>query len=169
MSDTQSKSKIIYMFILFCLLLSSCNNDDTEADPYESFNLKSGYINIYYKGIKTELKEITSFYYLNSNRDTLGIYYTGFVDKTFLTSKNSVSLYISKNSKLDRIEFVYSPHGTNYGTLFANYSERYNDEMTYLNHSLSCSSKILKGRFEGKLFNPAEFIAIDSCIFYIER
>lgn len=170
MSGLLSKNKIIYIVIMFCPLLFSCSSDDNEGtDPYKSLNLKSGYINIYYKENKTELREITANYYLNSNRDTLGIVYTGFVDKLHLISKNSVSLYISKNSTLDRIDFVYSPYGTNYGTLFANNSERYYDEMTSLNYNLSYNSKILEGRFDGKLFNPVETIHIDSCRFYIER
>lgn len=170
MSDIRSKNKIIYMLVLFSLLLSSCSSDDKEeTDPYKSLNLKSGYINIYYDGIKTELKEIVANYYLNSDRDTLGIVYTGFVDKWHLISKNSVSLYISKNSTLDRIDFVYSAPGTNYGTVFTNSSEQYYNEKTYLNHNLSCSSLILEGQFDGKLFNPVETIHIDSCKFYIKR
>lgn len=168
MSGLRSKSKIIYILIMFSLLLPSCNNDET-IDENKASNLKSGYIDIYYKENKTELREITASYYLNSNRDTLGIVYTGFVDKLHLISKNSVSLYISKNSTLDRIDFVYSPSGTNYGTLFANNSERYYDEMTSLNYNLSYNSKIIEGRFDGKLFNPVETIHIDSCRFYIER
>lgn len=168
MSDIRSKNKIIYMLVLFSLLLSSCSSDET-IDENKASNLKSGYIDIYYKENKTELREITANYYLNSDRDTLGIVYTGFVDKLHLISKNSVSLYISKNSILDRINFVYSPPGTNYGTVFANNSEQYYDEKTYLNYNLSYNSKILEGQFDGKLFNPVETIHIDSCKFYIER
>ncbi|MBF0576740.1 hypothetical protein [Dysgonomonas sp. GY617] len=170
MSDIRSRNKIIYLLTLFCLLLSSCSSDDNEeTDPYKSLNLKSGYINIYYNGIETELKEITSFHYLNSEGDTLGIYYTGYIDKTFSIVNNAVSIYISKKSKLDRVTFNYSPPGTNYATQYGNYSDKYNDDLTYFEYRLYIKGNILEGEFNGKLFNPLETIDIDSCKFYIER
>lgn len=170
MSKPKSENRIIYLLTLFSLLFSSCSSDDhEEIDPYESLNLKAGYINIYYNGIKTELKEISSFYYTNSDRDTLGICYTGYLDKMFLISKNSVNLFISKDLKLDRVTFNYSPPGTNWSTQYQNYKEMYNNDLTHFEHHLFINEHILEGEFKGKLFNPSEAIHIDSCRFYIER
>ncbi len=171
MLNIQLKRKCIYVLTLFCVLLSSCSNDDGDetVDPYKYLNLKSGYIDIYYQGNKIELKEIASSYYLNTDRDTLGICYIGYTDKTFLISKNSVLLFVSKNSRLERIQYNYSPPGTNYATQYENYSAKYDDALTYLERDISINKSVLKGSFKGKLFNGSGIIDIDSCKFYIER
>lgn len=164
-----SKIKSFGIALLFCLLVSSCGDNDDVTQPEENLHLRNGYINIYYKGGKIELKEITSYNYLNSAGDILGNYYTGYVDKKHLVSNNSVSLYISNNSELYRIEYVYSLAGTNYGTQYANYADYYDNSQTLLKHTLVDDGKVIKGRFEGKLFNAVDIIDVDSCIFYIEK
>jgi len=156
---------LLYTLMSACLFVS-CSNDDEE--PVVPEPELAGYIDMYYNGKKTEFKEIYANYYLNSDRDTLGSYYTGYLNEYHSPSRGAVFLYISRDLKLERVEFYYSPEGTNYSTQFVNYTAMYDDERTPLELQYSVGKEVITGEFSGKLFNAAEIINVDSCKFYIQ-
>jgi len=159
--------KIIFIIsiIIISFFFASCSDDDDDNVILPKI---SGSINITYKDTKLELKEMRSSYYISSETgDTLGYVYYGFLDHYQQFSKGGVALYISKNFELERIEF-YKPDTDISSTQYVNYKDRFDDELTLLDHTLTRKNEVIEGEFSGKLFNAAEIIEVSNCKFYIE-
>jgi len=156
--------------------LASCNKDNTEneiVDPHK----REGVIKLYTNGEEIVFPEIRAYEFLEYSKnglsyDTLGMAYTGYIDKSH-SIINSVQLLIYDDLSLYKVDYIY-PESHNVGSSFSRLNEDF-DNTNMLSYHIDGQEDVIKGNFKGYLYQGGTYntvmepIVIDSCYFYFHK
>ncbi|MFV0417215.1 MAG: hypothetical protein ACK5KT_00595 [Dysgonomonas sp.] len=164
--------------ISFCsILLMSCNEDESEneiKDPHK----KEGIIKLYMNNEEILFPEIVEYPFVKNSTnkpglDTIGFSYTGYLNKSHSIIGSIQIIILHNNMELNYVEYRY-PISNIAAVGYSRWSDDI-DSMNPLQYDIKEEVNNIKGFFKGNLYSGAsfqeqpEYLAIDSCSFYINK
>jgi len=157
--------------------LISCDKEDIKEDIVDSHK-REGVIKLYTNGSELVFSEITEYPFVKissgvAGYDTIGVAYTGYVDKSYSIIGSIEIIILHNNLELYYVDYRY-PTSENVATSFRTTID--NPDDTYpLEYNIKEQKDVITGRFNAVLYSGIididgpETIVIDSCFFSIKK